>query len=137
MDIFHGCFLVHHSMHLPYIRRCLLWFLTLLSCLCNYHYSMLLLSPCLHIMISHSKICAKLVSLPYVFGGATCFVFCGIDSAFLALAIAIPSSHNITASSCSWSVNCFIPVVAILKYDCKLILNTIVRKLSMVGTCRP
>jgi hypothetical protein len=71
------------------------------------------------------------------FLSTTYLIFCGIDSALLASAIVIFFSHNIIASLCCYNVDCFIPVVVILKYDCKLILNTIVRKLSMVGTCKP
>jgi hypothetical protein len=41
------------------IRRCLLWFLTLLGCLCNYHCHVFLLFACLHIVINHSTIIAK------------------------------------------------------------------------------
>jgi hypothetical protein len=124
-------------MHLPYIRRCLLRFLILLSCLCKYHCNLQFISACLHIMINHSRICAKFVNLSYIFGGATCFVFYGTNSALLALAIVFPSSHNIVASLCYWNVDCFIHVVVILRYDCKFAPNTIVRKLSMVGTCEP
>jgi len=76
-------------------------------------------------------------SMYYFFLGTTYLIFCGIDSAILAYAIVIFSSHNIIASLCCCNVDCFIPVVVILKYDCKLVLNTIVRKLSMVSTCKP
>jgi hypothetical protein len=76
-------------------------------------------------------------ALLYVFNGVAYFVFYGIDNAPLALAIIIPSSHNIVASSCYWNVNNFILVVTILKYDCKLALNTTIKKLFVVGTCKP
>jgi hypothetical protein len=72
-----------------------------------------------------------------VFGGATYLVFYGILSALLAAIIIIPSSHNITASLCNYIVDHFIPAIVILRYDCKLALNTIVKKLSMVGTYKP
>jgi len=55
-------------------------------------------------------------------------MFYGIESAFLALAIVIPSSHNIVASLCCYSVECLILAITILKYDCKPTLNTIVKK---------
>jgi hypothetical protein len=38
---------------------------------------------------------------------------------------------------CSCSVNHFIPIVIILKYDYKLSLNTIIRKKFVVGICKP
>ncbi len=72
-----------------------------------------------------------------VFDGATCLVLYGTYSAFLAFAIIILSSHNIVASLCCCNVDCFIPAVVILKYDCKPTLNIIDKKLSMVGICKP
>jgi hypothetical protein len=69
------------------IQRCLLRFLTRLGCFCNCHCSLfLLLSTCLHIMISHSIICVKFVSLPCIimcFSDATYFVLCGTNNALL------------------------------------------------------
>ncbi len=116
-------------------------FLTGLGCFCNYHCIMFLLFPaCLHIMISHSIICAKLINFCYItlcFSGVIYFVLCGINNALLVSTIVIPSSQNIVASLCCWSVDRFIFEVAILRYDCKLALNTIVKKLSMAGTCKP
>jgi len=123
------------------IPRCLLRFLTRLGCFCNCHCSLfLLLSTCLHIMINHSIICVKLVSLPCIticFSDATYFVLCSTDNALLTSAIVIPSSHNILAPLCCRSVDCSILEVTILKYDCKLALDIVVKKLSMVGTCKP
>jgi hypothetical protein len=75
--------------------------------------------------------------LLYVFGSDACLVFCGTKSVFLALTIVIPSSHNIVASLCYCSVDCFIPVITILKYDYKPTLNTVINKLFVVGTCKP
>jgi hypothetical protein len=73
----------------------------------------------------------------YAFGGVACFVFCGTESALLASMVVIPSSHNIVTSlSCS-SVDYFIPAITILKCDCKLALNTVIKKLSMVGIYKP
>jgi protein-S-isoprenylcysteine O-methyltransferase Ste14 len=73
----------------------------------------------------------------YVFGGVAYFVLCGTYSAFLASTVIVPSSHNIVASLCYWSVNHFILVVTILMYDYKPTLNIIVRKLFMIGICKP
>jgi hypothetical protein len=56
------------------IRRCLLQFLTMLCCFYGCHYGLFfLLYTCLHIMISHSTICAILVSIPYI---TLCFWWC-------------------------------------------------------------
>jgi hypothetical protein len=63
-------------------------------------------------------------------------VLCGIENELLAFVIVMPSSHNIVASLCC-SVDHFILIVAILKYGYKLVLNTIVRKISMIGTSKP
>jgi hypothetical protein len=71
-----------------------------------------------------------------VFNGVTCLVLYGIDNALLAFAIVMPSLHNIATSLCC-SVDRFILVVVILRYDCKPILNIIIKKLSMVGICKP
>jgi len=73
----------------------------------------------------------------YVFGGATCLVFCGTESALLTSTIVIPFSDNIVASLCCCNVDYFIHVVAILRYDCKPALNIMVKKLFVVGTCKP
>ncbi len=62
------------------IWRFLLWFLIRLCYLHGCHYGLLLLSACLHIVISHSTICSILVNLPYItffFGGAACLILCG------------------------------------------------------------
>jgi hypothetical protein len=68
-----------------------------------------------------------------VFVGTTCLILCGINNAFLVFVVIIPSSHNIAAYLCYCSVDCFIHVVTILRYDCKLALNTIVRILIVVS----
>jgi len=73
----------------------------------------------------------------FVFGGAAYLVLCGTKSALLASIIVMPSSHNITTSLFCYSVDLFIPKVTILKYDYKLALNIVIKKLSMVGTCKP
>ncbi len=57
-------------------------------------------------------------------------------SALLASIVVMFSSHNISTSLCCCSVDHFIHVVIILRYDCTPVLN-IVRKLSMVGICKP
>jgi len=60
-----------------------------------------------------------------------------IENAFLASVVVMPSSHNIVASLCCYNVDHFIPAIAILKYDCILALNIIVKKKYVVGTCKP
>jgi len=89
----------------------------------------------------HPTICAMFISLSSI---TLCFYRCylfgtlfGIDNALLVSIVVMPFSHNIVASLFCCNVDCFILVVAILRYDYRLALNTIVRKLSMVGTCRP
>jgi hypothetical protein len=72
-----------------------------------------------------------------VFVGNVYLVLCGTESAFLTSAVVMPCSHNIAASLCCCSVDHFIPIVAILGYDCKPVLNTTIRKLYVVGTCKP
>jgi hypothetical protein len=91
-------------------------------------------------MIRHPIIYVMFVNLPYIiliFIGVTYFVLCGIKSALLVSTIVMPSSHNIVVSLCCCSVNCFVFVFTILKYDCKPALNLIVKNLSVVGTCKP
>ncbi len=73
----------------------------------------------------------------YAFGGVACFIFCGIESALLAFTVVIPSSHNIVTSLCCCNVDYFIPTITILKCDYKPALNTIVKKLFMVGIYKP
>jgi hypothetical protein len=65
--------------------------------------------------------------LLYVFGGSVCLVFYGIESALLALTTIIPCLHNIVISLCCCNVDRFIPIITILRYDYKPILNTIVK----------
>jgi hypothetical protein len=75
------------------------------------------------------------INLPYfyfIFANIACLILCGIDSAHLAFAVVIPSSHNIAASLCC-NVDHFIPEVTILRYNYKLTLNTIIRKQFVVG----
>jgi hypothetical protein len=67
----------------------------------------------------------------------TYLIFCGTNNALLAFVVVIPFSHNIVASLFCCSVDNFIPVVAIMRYDYKLALNTIVRKQFVVGACKP
>jgi hypothetical protein len=74
--------------------------------------------------------------LLYVFASVAYLVLCGIESAILVFAIVMPSSHIIVASLCC-SVDHFIPVVAILRYDYKPALNIVVGKLYGVGTYKP
>ncbi len=114
------------------IWRCLLWFLTLLCYLCGYHYGLFLfLFTRLHIVNIHSTICSILVSLPCillnVFGGAAYLVLCGTENAFLTPTIVIFSSHNIPTSLCCYSVDRFMLVVTILRYDYKSTLNIIIK----------
>ncbi len=75
--------------------------------------------------------------LLFIFCGAAYLIFCGTESALLASTINMPSSHNITTSLCCCSVDLFIPIVTILRYDCKPALNTIVKKLYVVSICKP
>jgi len=76
------------------------------------------------------------LALLCVFTSIACLMFGGINNAFLASTIIIPSSNNIATSLC-YNVDRLILVVGILRYDCKFALNIVVRKLSMVGTCKP
>ncbi len=123
------------------IWRCLLCFLIWLCFLCGCHRGLLfVLSTCctLWFVIPQFVQCLLVfLVLLCVFVGTTCLILYGIDSALLVSIVVIPSSHNIAASICCCSVDHFILVVAILKYDCKLALNIIVKKLSVVGTCKP
>jgi hypothetical protein len=123
------------------IWRCLLCFLTSLCCFYGRHHGLFFIfSTCLHIMICHPIICAMFINLPCilcVFVGAACLVFYGTDNALLVSIVIIPFSHNITASLCYYNVDHFILAIIIMKYDCKLALNIVVRKLSMVDICKP
>jgi hypothetical protein len=96
---------------------------------------------CFHIVISHSTICSILVNFPYII---LCFWWWCLfntlwytKSAFFAFAVVMHFSHHIDAFLCYYSVDLFIRAVAIMRYDCKLALNTIAKKLSMVGICKP
>jgi hypothetical protein len=75
--------------------------------------------------------------LLFIFANATYLVSYGIESALLASTIGMPSLHNIVTSLCYCSVDHFIPTVTILRYDYKPSLNTIIRKLFVVSTCKP
>jgi hypothetical protein len=112
------------------IWRCLLWFLTLLCYFYGYHYGMfLLLSTCLH--ISHSTICAIFVSFPCII---LYFWWCYLFSTMWYIYVFFFSvvinlfSHKIVTSLCCCNVDRVIPIMAILRYDCKVALNTIVKK---------
>jgi len=72
-----------------------------------------------------------------VFAGTAYLIFYGTNSALLASTIIIFFSHNITASLRCYNVDHFILVVAILRYYYKIVLNAIIKKISMVGTCKP
>jgi hypothetical protein len=72
-----------------------------------------------------------------VFTGATCLVLYGTESALLAFEVIMPFSHNIVASLCCCSVDHFILIVVILRYDCKPTLNAIIKKKFVVGICKP
>ncbi len=72
-----------------------------------------------------------------VFVGVIYLVFNGTKSALLASIIIMSSSHNIFTFLCCCSVDRFILTVAIWRYDCKFNLNTLVKKLYVVGTCKP
>jgi hypothetical protein len=123
------------------IWRCLLCFLTWLCYFCGRHRGLFFLLPaCFHIVIYHHTIYAMFVSLPCII---LCFcwycllILCGINNALLAFAIVIPSSHNIVASLCYCNVDRFILVIVIPRYDCKHVLNTIVKRLFVVDICKP
>ncbi len=69
--------------------------------------------------------------------GIIYLVIYGIDNALLVSTIVILSSHNIDDSICCYNVDSFIPTIVILKYDCKLALNIVVKNLSIVGIRYP
>jgi hypothetical protein len=119
------------------IWRCFKWFLIMLCCIVVCSFFFLRVSMLWLIIPQFVQYLLVFLVLPCVFGATTCLTFCGTKSAFFASAILIHSSHNIAASLCCCNVDCFIPIVVILRYDYKPTLNTIVRKLSMVGTCKP
>jgi hypothetical protein len=73
----------------------------------------------------------------YFFGGATYLVLCGTKNELLVSTVIIPFSHNIVASLCYCNVDCFIPVVRILKYESKFALNIVIKMLYVVGTYKP
>ncbi len=122
------------------ISRCFLWFLTLLCCFYGCHCGLLLLFACFHIVISHSTICVILVSLPCII---LCFWWCYLFHT-LWYRKCIPCfdiSHSVfTQHRCllmllySWPLH---PYSYNFEYDCKLSLYIVVKKLYVVGTCRP
>jgi hypothetical protein len=61
----------------------------------------------------------------------------GTKDAFLVSIVVMFSSHNIVTSLCYCSVDFFILSIVILRHNFKHVLNTIVRKLFMVGICKP
>jgi hypothetical protein len=69
-----------------------------------------------------------------VFVGTAYLILCGT---LLAFVVIIPSSHNNATSLCCYNINHFIFVVTIMRYDCKPTLNTIIKKLYVVSTCKP
>jgi hypothetical protein len=123
------------------IWKCFLWFLNWLWCLYDYHCGLLLfflhVSTLWFIIPQFVQCLLVFLVLLYVFTSVVFLVLCGVDNVFLAFVVVIPSSHKIVTSLWCCIVDCFILVVAILKYDCKPILNTIVIKLSIIGTCKP
>jgi hypothetical protein len=72
-----------------------------------------------------------------VFANATCLVLYGIENALLAYVVVMFSSHNIVASFWCCSVDRFILAIEVLRDDYKPTLNTIVRNLYLVNTCKP
>ncbi len=123
------------------IWRCLLWLLTWLCCLygCHCGFFFFFFHVCtLWFVVPQFVQCLSIFLILFcVFISATYLVLCGTKSALLASTIIMPFSHNIATSLCCCNVDYFILIAAILKYDYKLVLNTIVRKLSMVSTCKP
>jgi hypothetical protein len=115
------------------IWRCLMWFLIWLCCLYGCHCGLFfLLFAFLHIVIHHPTICVIFVSLPYI---TMCFHwYCLFGTVWywkcIPCSAIVMLSHNIAASLCCCSVDHFISIITIMRYDCKPILNTIVRKLS-------
>jgi protein-S-isoprenylcysteine O-methyltransferase Ste14 len=115
--------------------------LTWLCHLCGYHRGLFLfLSACFRIVICHPTICVMFNVfhvLFYVFAGTACLIFYGTNNALLASTSVIPSSHKIVTSLCYCNVDHFIFVVTIMRYDYKPVLNILVKKLSVVGKCKP
>jgi hypothetical protein len=72
-----------------------------------------------------------------VFIDVTYLVLYGTKSALLVSIVVMISSHNIVAPLYYFRIDFFILAIAILRHNCKLTLNTIVRKLSMVGMYKP
>jgi hypothetical protein len=58
------------------IWRCLLWFLTWLCYVYDYHHGLLLFSACFHIVVCHPIICATFISIFYItFCFYSCYLF--------------------------------------------------------------
>ncbi len=119
------------------VWKCLLWFLTLLWCLCVCHYGLfLLILPISTLWLVIPQLVQYLsifLLLLCVFSGVAYLILCGT---FLISIVFIPS-HNIVASLCYYSIDHFIPIIAIIRYDCKLALNTIFKKIFVVIICKP
>jgi hypothetical protein len=121
------------------IWRCFLWFLIWLYYFYGYHRGLIFfLFTCLHIVIHHPINCAIFVNILCI---TMCFHWCCLFGTMWywkcipCSAIVMPS-HNIATSLCCYSVEHFIVVVAIMRYDCKPALNMVV-KIFVVGTCKP
>jgi hypothetical protein len=72
-----------------------------------------------------------------VFIDVAYLVLYGTKNVLLVSIVVMLSSHNIVVSLCYCSVDFFILAIVILRHNYKPVLNTIVRKLSMVGICKP
>jgi hypothetical protein len=131
--IYHFMFI--ETIDVACIWQCLMCFLTPLCYFYGYHYGLFfLLSACLHMFPQFVQYLLIFLVLLCVFGGAAYLVLCGTKSALLAFAVVMPFSHNIT-TFLSCSVDLFIFIIVILRYNWKHVLNIIIKKLSMVGTC--
>jgi hypothetical protein len=140
---FNKLWIIYHLMSIQTIdvigiQRCLLWFLIRLGCSCSYHYSLLfLISTHLYMVIHHSTICAIFFSFPYII---LCFWWCYL---FCTLWYwqCIPCFGSIhpffTQHHCLFMLLKFQPLHPCSHNFCRPVLNIIIRKLSMVGICKP
>ncbi len=123
------------------IWRCLLLFL--LGCATSmvatvvYYFLLLHVSMLWYVIPQFVQCLLVFLVLLCVFVGATCFILYGAQSELLASVVVMPSSHNIATSLCYCNVDYFILVVIIMRYDCKLVLNTTIKKLFVVGIYKP
>jgi hypothetical protein len=107
------------------VWRCLLWFLTWLCYLlvaivvCSFFF--LHVFTLWFVIPQFVQYLLVFPILLYIFAGVTCLVLCGTKSALLAFVVVMPSSHNIVTSLCYCSVDYFIPVVIIMRYDYNLL----------------